>query len=210
MTAEAARQAALHADIARKYERQRDRQPVSIAAVRVGELQRLFQARYGQTLPDDDAGREDARIMAHHLARLPNAERRIPNWLDLHAPWMTPSEIRSLTAEAFTKRRKWKADRLAVRLNICDAERSRLAITTIGAVDADRAQRLARRRDRARQRKEESRRAKGAKPRVEYEANSLSRNEPWKTLSMSRASWYRAGKPQSVRQPTRETSPATA
>jgi hypothetical protein len=123
---------------------------------------------------------------------------------------MAPSEVRSLTAEAIAKPRKWKADRLADRLNLYEVERSRLGITTIGAVDADRAQRLARRQDRARQRKEESRRAKGAKPRVEYEANSLSRNEPWKVLGMSRASWYRAGKPQSVGQPTRETSPATA
>jgi hypothetical protein len=200
MTAEAARQAALHADIARKYER-RERQPVGIAAVRVGELQRLFLARYGLTLPDDDAGREDARIMAHHLARLPNAERRIPNWLELHAPWMTPIEIRSLTAEAIAKRHKWKADRLAGRLNLYEAERSRLGITTIGAVDADRAKRLARRRQRARERDQQRRRDQGAKTRAEYEAQSLSRTKPWEALGISRRTYERRRRKLAVASP---------
>ena len=36
-----------------------------------------------------------------------------------------------------------------------------------------------------------------------YEANSASRQKPWEALGMSRASWYRAGKPT----PAVETSP---
>jgi transcriptional regulator with XRE-family HTH domain len=31
--------------------------------------------------------------------------------------------------------------------------------------------------------------------RTEYEANSLTRSKPWLTLGMSRATWYRHGKP---------------
>lgn len=30
-----------------------------------------------------------------------------------------------------------------------------------------------------------------AQPRHEYEANSLSRNKPWETVGVSRATWYR-------------------
>jgi hypothetical protein len=37
-----------------------------------------------------------------------------------------------------------------------------------------------------------------AVPRVEYEANSLARAKPWEALGMSRATWYRKGKPEPV------------
>ena len=50
-------------------------------------------------------------------------------------------------------------------------------------------------RERDRQRKEAQRRAAGAVDRATYEGNSLSRQKPWEALGMSRASWYRAGKP---------------
>ena len=34
-----------------------------------------------------------------------------------------------------------------------------------------------------------------AVPREEYEANSINRSKPWEALGMSRATWYRKGKP---------------
>ena len=34
-----------------------------------------------------------------------------------------------------------------------------------------------------------------ALPRAEYEASSLTRSKPWEALGMSRATWYRKGKP---------------
>lgn len=34
-----------------------------------------------------------------------------------------------------------------------------------------------------------------SRPRAEYLANSLSRSKPWEALGMSRATWYRQGKP---------------
>lgn len=34
-----------------------------------------------------------------------------------------------------------------------------------------------------------------AVPRAEYEANSITRTKPWEALGMSRATWYRKGKP---------------
>jgi hypothetical protein len=40
------------------------------------------------------------------------------------------------------------------------------------------------------------RRAAGAIPRQTYEAGSLSQTRPWEAHGMSRASWYRAGKPE--------------
>ena len=34
-----------------------------------------------------------------------------------------------------------------------------------------------------------------AVPRAEYLANSITRSKPWEALGMSRATWYRHGKP---------------
>jgi hypothetical protein len=41
-----------------------------------------------------------------------------------------------------------------------------------------------------------------AVPREQYEANALTKSMPWAALGMSRATWYRHGKP--TQQPTKE------
>jgi hypothetical protein len=186
--------AARHAEIARRYAKA-ERRPVSIAMLRIAELRRLYRARYGHTLPDDDAGRDDALIMAYHLAKRPDADRNIPVWLGLWAPWMCETEVAKVTTKVLAKPLRWRADKLAIRLNLNEAERQRLRITTIGAVDVDKEERRRRRQARNHLRKKLMRRARGAKPRIEYETNSISRNKPWQTCGMSRAAWYRAGKP---------------
>ncbi len=49
--------------------------------------------------------------------------------------------------------------------------------------------------ERDRKRKEAARRAAGAIDRETYESQSLTRQKPWEALGMSRAKWYRLGKP---------------
>lgn len=49
--------------------------------------------------------------------------------------------------------------------------------------------------ERDKTRKSKQRRTKGMMERVIYEATSLSTQKPWEALGISRASWYRAGKP---------------
>ncbi len=65
-----------------------------------------------------------------------------------------------------------------------------------------------RRRERDRKRDTARRRAAGAVDRESYESGSAARTRPWEALGMSRASWYRAGKPEA---PASETgsSPIT-
>lgn len=44
--------------------------------------------------------------------------------------------------------------------------------------------------------------------RADYEANSISRAQPWAALGISRATWYRRGKPDPQAQPQRESEHA--
>jgi hypothetical protein len=192
MTATAA---ARRAEIDRRYKADKRERPFSIAVLRLKELQRLFTARHRYQLPNDDAGRDDPLIMAHHLARHPAAEHRIASMLSLWAPWMSATEAGALTAKVIAKPLRWRADTLGRRLGLTEAERQRLKITTIGAIDVTKDERIKSRRERDRARHHHHRRAQGATPRDEYEANSISRTRPWEALGMSRRSWHRAGKP---------------
>jgi hypothetical protein len=195
MTAAALR----HAEIARRYKaKQADKPPVSITALRIAELRRLFLHRYGRILPDDDAGRDDALIMAHHIARRQgDARKRIQSWIELQAPWMAKDEMATLIDHVVARPLKWRADKLAPRLRLTEAERRQLRICTIGCVDLTKQERELARKVRHRQTDRARRRATGAKPRAEYETNSVNRTKPWLALGISRATWYR----------TRETSP---
>jgi hypothetical protein len=93
--------------------------------------------------------------------------------------------------EARATPRARKADELAEYLRLDYQTRQALGITMIGAYDADKRERQRRRKERNRQSKERQRRAKGAKPRVEYEAKSLSKAKPWKVQGISRKTWYK-------------------
>jgi hypothetical protein len=166
----------------------------NIIAIRCAELERLFISRYGRHLPNDDAGRDDALVMAHHLVRRPGDPRcRIAAWLVSAALWMADWEREELIAEVIAKPLKWKADKLATRLGLTEAERQRLQIRTIGAIDLDKDERAKRRAERKVVAERERRRAKGAKQRTEYETGSTSARQPWRAAGISRRTWYRRG-----------------
>jgi hypothetical protein len=91
-------------------------------------------------LPDDDSGRDDAYLMICHLAGCPNATPRTrQSWLAAFAPWLIAIE-----RDRLLRRRvlKWSADKLAWRLRLAYADRQRLGIKTIGAIDMNAAERL--------------------------------------------------------------------
>jgi hypothetical protein len=188
---------ARRAEVARRYRRRKRDRPLSMSALRIAELRRLFAARYGDNLPDDDAGRDEALVMAHHLVhRSGDPCRRIAAWLELQAPWMAPAEVAQLITTVLSKPLRWRADKLAVRLNLTDMERRRLRITTIGATDKTKAERLVER----------------VRPRVAYEATSVARAKPWLRIGISRATWYRRRRHKASARKVNsdETSPCTA
>lgn len=176
--------------------------PHQIVALRLHEFARLLAHRYrGPQLPDDDSGRDDLEPVIHHLVSMSQPKRRAEQWLDLWAPWLSRAESLKIITEGIATARAWTADQLAWRYRVTREERTMLGLTTIGAIDYGKGARTKRRRDLDKQRKANARRAAGMKPRAEYEATSIARQQPWTAAGISRATWYR------LRQ--RETRPAT-
>jgi hypothetical protein len=162
-----------------------------IMRVRLRELERFFEHRYGPTLPDDDAGRDDLFIAAHTIggAYPFDVAKRIVAWAKLWCPWMDDTEMQELAERVSANPHRWQADTQAGRLGLTDAERSALRITTIGAVDVSKAERVQRRKRRARERAAASRQRR-RRPKAEI----VSRTRPWEALGISRSTWYRRKK----------------
>lgn len=192
-------------EIAQRYRTQakrkgRHRQPLTLAAVRIAELTRLFDDRHGPVLlPADECGDLGARIMVHHLATLRDPQPRIRDWLATCTPWLGLASRERLIRDALEHPIRWRADKLGWKLKVTAAERERLDLRTIGCFDLSREERVerakAKRSARLRAYRERQRRAAGAMPRTEYEAAAASRSKPWEAAGLSRAAWYRARKP---------------
>lgn len=175
-------------EIAKRYARKASRafakKPRTTAALRLADLTRYLDDRFGKmSVPESDEGLECTRIVAHHLGGLTDAPRRISLWISVCVPWLPIPERERLISEVREKRLRWSADKLGWKLRLTDATRTRLGITTIGAIDCNRDQRKARRK--AKQREyDRLRRPKAPKA-----------AKPWLVLGISRAHWYRLGKP---------------
>lgn len=144
--------AALKFEIAQRYKqqtakaRQRNRSR-GMAAIRLAELTRWLDDTYGQGV-ELDPGEPSyliVRIFAHHLGALPDTPRRITVWCSTYAPWVSPRDLERLISEVMDCPIKWTADKLAWKLKLTDAARTRLKIKTIGAIDCNREQRELRR-----------------------------------------------------------------
>jgi hypothetical protein len=125
-----------------------------MAAIRLAELTRWLDDMFGQgvELEASDHGYLIARIMAHHLGALPDSPRRITRWTATYAPWISPRDLERLIREVTECPIKWSADKLAWKIRLDDATRSRLKIRTIGAIDCNREQREARRKAKRKER----------------------------------------------------------
>ena len=166
-----------------------------IALIRLREIERLASWRYGAALTDDRVGRDFAEIAAHHVLGIGRDERHIGAWLRVWAPWMDLAEANNIARKAIARPVKYCADTLGWRLGLTGDERHELGITTIGAVGIPKARREAFRKLKARMRSQRRRKQAGAMCRALYEDKSLETAKPWVALGMSRATYYRRGKP---------------
>jgi hypothetical protein len=100
---------------------------------------------------------------------------------------MSEIEPEFILDEARRTKRRWRADPLAKWLGLTYADRQKLGITTIGAIDANKCERTRRRKLRKRIREQQKRQMQGAIP----HSQSAERQEPWKLEGVSRRTWYR-------------------
>lgn len=194
-----AKQQADHREIGRRYRRG------GVLAYRLRDLQKLFFDKYGGPLPERGA-RVDLIILLHHVAQLGDpsayAVYRV-KWF----PWMTDQDLAGLIKLINDKPLSWDADELAEELDLDYATRTRLGITTIGATDFPKRQRMKRRQKLKNEARRASRIEAGAVP----HAMSAARLKPWLDLGMSRATYFRRQKRQDgLPTETRETDSRTA
>lgn len=191
---------ALHLEIIRQYawgqkERRAPRRrgsPALLAVLRLCQLERLWNARYGGVLPNDDAGTDDlwiaAQLIRHHEGDI---SAKIVAWARKWAPWCSSDEAVRLAARVLRRPHKFTADVLGEKVGLTYAERQALGITAIGSTDVGPAERERLRRDRYNAKRKEKRRAAGVTPRDLYEGTSNESRRPWEEERISPSTWYR-------------------
>lgn len=174
---------------------------------RRGELIRLarFRAENGLDLGDLSAW---ARVMADNLVFWRGGSNaRTFHDLATRMRIVFPEDlmmkaIRRVAMQHKAKGKEYRpfySDTAGEMLEVCVAEKIECDIRTMTAIDEDEAYaafKAEAKRKRERERDQRRRASKeGYKTRAEYEDNSLSKTKPWKDLGMSKATWYRKGKP---------------
>jgi len=110
---------------------------------------------------------------------------------EMKARPVSEAEAREIVDEALAVSPIFGCDRLAKFLGLPYDVRNKLKIRTIGSIDVKKRARMEIRRVRDKVKRQNKRRAEGVRPRDEYEANSLSRTQPWRALGVSRRTWER-------------------
>ncbi len=155
-----------------KRDHVRNARVFSKAGKLANELRLIFRDGWGE-LDEDQHGRGLFAILLHTIAHTGGdvAAKMRSAWREF-APWLSEAEFERMADEAIKVRRRWTADKLAQRIGLTYADRQRLGITMIGAVDVPKAERDRRREARKVEARRAKRRAAGVIPRDQYEANA--------------------------------------
>ena len=152
--------------------------------LRFGDLRKILRFRYGHTLPDDDAGREDLFELLLPVSVGRESGRKMQNVIEIWAPWMDAAEAGQLIDRINRtpiSLRKLSARALGRRLRATNAERERLKLRTIKPFNMTDKQLAGQRRAKERSRARRRRQKKGSKTRAAYIAAALTTQKPWKT-----------------------------
>jgi len=165
----------------------------NFARTRLNEITRLVMHRHGR-LPETADPMMYLQAAALHLnPRDGDQHFALENWCRRVGAKLPAEQVNRIVED--NKPRRVRADRLAKLLRVTEAERTALKLTTIGACDVSKAERLRLRRQRHRVAQQARRRKRGVIPRDQYLAESFSRTKPWEALGISRRTWERHGKP---------------
>ena len=200
-----------HRQIAMRYawqerDRRARRRPPQFCYLRLRQLERIYADRHGASLPDDRAGHDALFVALHHIAQADEPEdvRRsnMLAWSMLWCPWFDEEECAAAIARVLADPVKWSANTLGWRLRLMDADRTRLKVTTIAPIDCTKTERA--------QRSKERRNATKRAQRAAKRPISAACSKPWELEGISRATWYRRGRNETVRQIPAEADRATS
>jgi hypothetical protein len=164
-----------------------------IRRLRLRDIRNYLRGRYGHTLPDDDAGREDLRELLYPISVGPNAAIKMPKAIEIWAPWMNPAEVGELIDQINQMPiwlRKPKGRELGKRLRVTNQMRQQWGLWTIKPCDLTDEQLAEWRKARDRERK----RRKRQQTRAQYLAgftNSERQTHPWLALGIKRRAYYK-------------------
>lgn len=179
--------------------------PWSFERQRLSEIEAVVEHRHNGPCDTDDGEAYLRAALPHILveARQPGTPMHRTNailWANRWTPRIldevTLDWLNELEHEFATRPRLIRADTLAKMLGVTKAERDALGLTTIGATDWNRRQRVAaRKRLHAERQKQARAKASGYKPRDK----AASKIKPWIEAGFrSRRTWERHGKPELV------------
>jgi hypothetical protein len=180
----------------------------TIRRLRLRDMRNYLRCRYGHTLPDDDAGREDLRELLYPISVGPNAAIKMPKAIEIWATWMNTKEAAELIDDINRMSiwlRKPSARELGKRLRVTNQMRQQWRLWTVAPYDMTdeglAEQRRANDRERKRRSRERQRQQRGQQTRAQWlAAHSVSRDKPWLVLGIGRASYYRKLAKDKVRQ----------
>jgi hypothetical protein len=171
----------------------------TIRRLRLRDMRNYLRCRYGHTLPDDDAGREDLRELLYPISVGPNAAIKMPKAIEIWAPWMNTKEAAELIDDINRMSiwlRKPSARELGKRLRVTNQMRQQWRLWTVAPYDMTdeglAEQRRAKDRERKRRHRERQRQQRGQQTRAQWlAAHSISRDKPWLVLGIKRRAYYK-------------------
>jgi hypothetical protein len=130
----------------------------------LGDLRKIFRHRYGPTLTDDDAGRDDLELLSRVDSLSPKAAvEKMRFEVEILAPWMLETEATNLIDNLLRldlRLRRLTGKEAGVKIRLTNAERERFKVWRIAPVDMTAADLVEQRRakDRERRRRERAER----------------------------------------------------
>lgn len=142
----------------------------AMAALRLADLTRWMDDVFGAGVELDPSTRSEdiVRIFVHHFPPLRDGTRRASEWMLTYAPWISRRDREAMISESAQCQIFLCADKLGWKLGLTDEQRTRLRITTIGAVGVSKEMRAARRRKAHAERQRRLRAAKAAAKRAHH------------------------------------------
>jgi hypothetical protein len=167
----------------------------TIRRLLIGDLRRIFRHRYGATLPDDDAGRDDLMLLLLPISLCRNETvEKMQRQIEVIAPWMPDTQAEQLIDQIMLLppwHRRPSGKEIGERIQLTNAEREMLKTWRIAPVDLTPAELSEQRKAKDRARRRLKRAEAGAVSRQAYLANAKSKLQPWKASGVNRSTWYR-------------------